>query len=1167
MKGFTPMSANLLKNLMSAKTRLPRRKTLGRPGRHGIKPSVEGLEDRMVPSTLTVIGVGLEVLYSANSINQLTVTMGGSQITFHDSDTIDLKQDPGGPFAQIDQKTITGPVSFTANGIMVSNAQQTSLVIDDSADSKVRTTTLTTKAGDSTTGVISGLPSGAVAFQYKDVPNVKVITSKGVNDTVNVLATGGSGATSVVGSASEQVKVGSNGRLTGILAPLFITNPISEATTLSVDDSKDPYAGTTTLSNIATKPAFGSITGLSAPINFRYVDTPNVTISTGTATFPTGTLTKDVVNVQDTAGTGTTTILGNSDETVNVGDGGSLAGILAQLLIQDLAGHHTNLNVDDSADPNVHNGNAVVTLSSFPGIFNIPIGSITGLEGNPVAILYRLGTTKDVTITTGQVAGNVINVKATGGIGKTTITGTAAETVHVVGSAAGLAGLSAPLFINNTQDFTTLTVDDSADTKARNAYLSAAPGSAFGSINGLGGADINYKFKDTNGVTIDTGTNAMDVVNVWADGPYGATLVGDAAETVIVGHNGIVGGVAGGVTVENAGGLSTLTVDDSTDHNMVNLTLSTFMKNLPALGDVPFGVLGYLSGGIVAYQYASTKSVTLLTGPVAGDIVNVQATGGAGPTYIIGSASETVRVGNNSGTLADIGAPLFIENSEDSYASSIRVEDSDDGMVRAAILGRGAAGFGQLTGLGGAAINFLYSGTSNFSLVTGPAVGDVVNVQATGGTGTSIEGLAPETVNVTGSYGSLAYIQAPITLVNTPAFTTLNVDDSHDTASPAVTLNTFGKKRFKQLGSITGLAGLLGETEIDYVLADTDAVYIETGTGNDVVNVMKNTVVPVNLVNGGGHDTVVFSDGAGLAGGTIIGGLGNTLDYHLYSTAVAVDLATGAATGTGGAKNLQDVTAGQAGGSLTGADKTNLWQITGTNAGNVNGVVYAGFQNLTGGAGLDTFQFMSTAGTENSIDGGGAPSGQGDWLDYSLFTTSVTVNLATGSASATNVNDGAPGAVTNIQNVISGSGNDTLSGNGNSQGNILIGHGGADKITGGSGRSLLIGGSGTSAVTGGSGGDILIAGTTSYDITDHLALMSILAEWQSADPLATRFDDINTGTGGGLNGTNKLNDGTTVINVATGDSVLALPGSSLNWFFDSSGDTDNWTNGQHKNNT
>ena len=202
-----------------------------------------------------------------------------------------------------------------------------------------------------------------------------------------------------------------------------------------------------------------------------------------------------------------------------------------------------------------------------------------------------------------------------------------------------------------------------------------------------------------------------------------------------------------------------------------------------------------------------------------------------------------------------------------------------------------------------------------------------------------------------------------------------------------------------------------------------------------------------------------------------------------------------------------------------------------------------------------------------------APAGMGDWLDYSLLNTAVSVNLATGSAS--NVNNGAAGSVTRIQNVHGSNGGNTLTGD--AQGNILVGGTGANTIMGGSGRSLLIGDKGTANIVGGSGGsasggDILIGGYTIYDGASNAnfkALMAILAEWQSTDAYNVRFTDIDTGA---IAGGYKLNDGTTVFSDSAKDTLTAATlGTStpaVDWFFVSSTDTflGTFENGEHVNN-
>jgi Ca2+-binding RTX toxin-like protein len=151
---------------------------------------------------------------------------------------------------------------------------------------------------------------------------------------------------------------------------------------------------------------------------------------------------------------------------------------------------------------------------------------------------------------------------------------------------------------------------------------------------------------------------------------------------------------------------------------------------------------------------------------------------------------------------------------------------------------------------------------------------------------------------------------------------------------------------------------------------------------------------------------------------------------------------------------------------LVGGSGTNLWTITGVNAGQESALVFSGIEFLVGGAGMDIFRFTPTGGITGSIYG----QGGGDWLDYSSFSTGVTVNLTTGTA--THVF----GQVFNVQNVFGGTGNDTLVGN--SLGNVLMGGAGNDTIIGGSGRSVLIGGSGSDIIVGGSSDDIIIGGST-----------------------------------------------------------------------------------------
>ncbi|HZU36297.1 MAG TPA: hypothetical protein VFA18_10330, partial [Gemmataceae bacterium] len=339
------------------------------------------------------------------------------------------------------------------------------------------------------------------------------------------------------------------------------------------------------------------------------------------------------------------------------------------------------------------------------------------------------------------------------------------------------------------------------------------------------------------------------------------------------------------------------------------------------------------------------------------------------------------------------------------------------------------------------------------------------------------------------------------------------------------------------------------------------------------------------LVGGSNSDTFKFS-GSGSLSGKVDGGAGvNTLDYSGYGSNVTVNLGSATATGiSGGFAHMQNfvgssaasrnvlygptaattytfstavsasLSSGQSftnfnrlvgGGSDTmiGPNLTTAWVMTGANSGvlTANGLTmgFSGVANVTGGSGNDSFQFRAGSSLSGKLDGG-----QGsNWLDYSLLTTGVTVNLTTGTAADVT------GTVSNIQNVLGSSGNDSLTGN--SSGGVLVGNGGNDFIQGGSGRSILIGGLGNDTVQGGSNDDIVIGGRTNYDINE-VALLALLAEWQNPnDSFTTRVTNLQNGVG--TSNVDKLIWGSTVLddggaNILTGDATTASPGS-LDWFF------------------
>ena len=178
------------------------------------------------------------------------------------------------------------------------------------------------------------------------------------------------------------------------------------------------------------------------------------------------------------------------------------------------------------------------------------------------------------------------------------------------------------------------------------------------------------------------------------------------------------------------------------------------------------------------------------------------------------------------------------------------------------------------------------------------------------------------------------------------------------------------------------------------------------------------------------------------------GGLGiNTLSYGNDTAGVSVNLAAGSASGGDAAgdtiASFANVIGGGGNDALTGDGGAN-WLFGG-----------AGDDTLAGGAGAD------------SLDGGIGTN----TLSYGSDTAGVSADLGTGAVSG---GDASGDTIANFANVLGGSGNDALSGNGSA--NRLSGDAGNDTLAGGLGDDTLDGGANDDLLTGGAGNDSLAGG-------------------------------------------------------------------------------------------
>jgi hypothetical protein len=355
----------------------------------------------------------------------------------------------------------TAPSGNGPNAIVLQVSGSDVQVLDNGnvvADQAVAdTSSVAVTGGSNNTFTVAGTAAG--------IPTT--ITTGATKDIVNVQAC--AGPLNVVGNGWDTVNVGNNGSVKGITGVLTITNPPSW-TTINVDDSADATARTVTVGNGPT--GYGLIHGLaSADITFKYADTASVSVSTGTG--------GNTVNVPATMVP--TSLVGHGRDTVSVGNNGSVQGISGALNITNPPSF-TTINVDDSADATARTvtvGNGATTGS----------GLIHGLA--PADITFKYADTASVSVSTGT-GGNTVNVPAT--MVPTSLIGHGRDTVSV-GNNGSVQGISGALNITNPPSFTTINVNDSADTATRHATLAQATingDSHWETLSGLAPASINY---------------------------------------------------------------------------------------------------------------------------------------------------------------------------------------------------------------------------------------------------------------------------------------------------------------------------------------------------------------------------------------------------------------------------------------------------------------------------------------------------------------------------------------------------------------------------------------------------------------------------------------------------------------------------------------------------
>ncbi|MDH4319589.1 MAG: type I secretion C-terminal target domain-containing protein, partial [Desulfobulbaceae bacterium] len=264
-------------------------------------------------------------------------------------------------------------------------------------------------------------------------------------------------------------------------------------------------------------------------------------------------------------------------------------------------------------------------------------------------------------------------------------------------------------------------------------------------------------------------------------------------------------------------------------------------------------------------------------------------------------------------------------------------------------------------------------------------------------------------------------------------------------------------------GNITG-------TDANEVISGVGVKFIDGGDGNDTVSYEGSTVgVTADL-----SDSTHFTNVENLVGSDLVDHLTGDSHNNIIEGGAGADFLNGGSDGNDALSYAHD----------TDGVTVDLGTGTGiVSGGDAQGDTISNFDNVIGGSGDDTITGDSH---DNIIEGGaGADKLDGgsdgnDTLSYAHDTHGVTVDLGTGIVSG---GDAQGDTISNFDNVIGGSGNDHLTGDG--QSNILSGGDGHDTLVGGGGNDTLIGGSDDDTLTGGTGADRFVVGDGNDTIVDY----------------------------------------------------------------------------------
>ena len=507
------------------------------------------------------------------------------------------------------------------------------------------------------------------------------------------------------------------------------------------------------------------------------------------------------------------------------------------------------------------------------------------------------------------------------------------------------------------------------------------------------------------------------------------TLTGNAGDDLIFGGGGndTLNGLAGGDTLDGGAGTDVLNGGDGNDNLSGGAAVDTLnggAGNDTIAGGAGNDVINAGTGSdVINYTIGDNADAVVGgtspgVGPANTDVDTLNVIGTAGSDTLNVVFDGTVLTGVENGTITEIervNADLLAGADTLSYGTGTTAAVSVNLATHSASGFTTIAGIENVTGGGGADT---LTGDALDNALTGGAGNDTLN----GSLGNDV---------LTGAGGS-----------DTASY-------AGENAAMFIDLSTGSARRGSALNPVEDtlitIENVIGGDGNDSITGSTGANRLVGGAGNDAI------------VGGGGSDTLIGGDG------------NDTFTYNFGDGADSVDGGAGLDTlniiGTVAANTLDVIWNGASLTSFEGGTLTSVEAVVNLGGG-TDTLTYAGSTsavsvNLSTGAASG---FSSVTGVENVITGAGNDTLSGnagnnqlnggagiDTLDLHLTTAGATIT----TTSATSAQIGTD-TLSNIENFIGSQGGDTITLNGGN--NVIDGQGGNDTITGGTGADTMNGG-------------------------------------------------------------------------------------------------------------